>query len=81
MTFAAKEGTFFWSNGYAWGSCSLKRTNKDMKIELSVLEGELALSKFTVRDFGAKAFDETVRIKAGQKTEFYIRGKTPANNE
>ncbi|MCP5117681.1 MAG: hypothetical protein GY953_43215, partial [bacterium] len=24
MTFAAGDGRFFWSNGYAWGSCQLK---------------------------------------------------------
>jgi len=22
MTFAAQDGEFFWSNGYAWGTCS-----------------------------------------------------------
>ena len=75
MAFAAKEDTFFWSNGYAWGSCSLKRTEKGMTIELSVLHGELALSKFTLRDFGCHQFDKAVRIKAGQKAKFNVLRK------
>ena len=72
MTLAAQDGTFFWSNGYAWGSCSLKPKKKTVQIELSVLHGELALSKFILRRFGQKQFDKTLRIKAGQKVDFGV---------
>lgn len=72
MTFAAKDGRFFWSNGYAWGSCCLKSYKKDMRVELSVLYGELALSGFILRDFGCKEFDKTLRIKAAEKAKFTV---------
>jgi hypothetical protein len=72
MTFAAKDGTFFWSNGYAWGSCSLKRSARSMNVELSVLRGELSLSKFTLRGFGQTDFDDTLRIKADEKAKFTV---------
>jgi len=75
MTFAAQKGTFFWSNGYAWGSCSIKRTTAGMKVELSVLHGELGLSKFILRRFGEIQFDKTLLIKAGDKIKFDVSGR------
>jgi non-lysosomal glucosylceramidase len=76
MTFAARKGDFFWSNGYAWGSCSLKRRWNDMKVELSVLQGELVLSSFILREFGENKFDKPLRIKAGEKAVFSVRRRS-----
>jgi len=74
MTFTARDGTFFWSNGYAWGTCSLRKRNKNVQIELSVLHGQLPLSKFILRNFGDRQFDKTLLIKTGQKVKFDISG-------
>ncbi|MHC4206530.1 MAG: hypothetical protein ACYSTT_17900 [Planctomycetota bacterium] len=74
MTFAVKDGTFFWSNGYAWGSCSLKRSAGSMVIELTVLHGELSLSEFVLRGFGRAIFEEPLSIKAGEKIKFEVKG-------
>jgi len=75
MTFAAQDGVFFWSNGYAWGDCSLKRGKKVVRVELSVLHGELALSRFVLREFGSNQFDKPMRIKAGEKVKFDVRAE------
>jgi uncharacterized protein (DUF608 family) len=72
MTFAARDGSFFWSNGYAWGTCSFKKTNKNIQVELSVLHGQLPLSKFILRKFGDKQFEKTLLIKAGEKAKFSV---------
>jgi non-lysosomal glucosylceramidase len=72
MTFAAKDGTYFWSNGYAWGSCSVKQSAKGKLIELSVLQGELDLSSFTLDGFGRQQFDQPLKIKTGQKIKFSV---------
>jgi non-lysosomal glucosylceramidase len=72
ITFAAKDGTFFWSNGYAWGSCSLKRSAGSMNIELSVLHGELSLSEFKLRGFGQARFSDILQVKAGEKVTFTV---------
>jgi len=72
MTFAAKDGRFFWSNGYAWGSCCLKISKKEAKVELSVLHGELTLSKFILRGFGEKQCDPRIQIKTGDTTMFTV---------
>ncbi len=74
MTFSAHDGSFFWSNGYAWGACSLKKTRKDIKVELLVLRGQLPLSKFILRNFGDIQFDRPLLIRAGQKAEFKVNG-------
>lgn len=72
MTFAARDGTFFWSNGYAWGSCSLKRSGKDVSVQLSVLHGELTLTKFILDGFGYNRFDKALLIKQGQTAKFEV---------
>ncbi len=72
MTFAARDGTFFWSNGYAWGSCLVNRTGKDASIQLSVLHGELALAKFFLEGFGYKQFDKALTVKQGQTARFQV---------
>ena len=74
MTFAPQDGTFFWSNGYAWGSCSLKRENDAMRVELSVLHGELSLARFALHRFGDVQFARTLLIKAREKIRFTVGG-------
>ena len=73
MTFADKSGTHFWSNGYAWGDCSVKRSKRAAQVELSVMQGELTLSRFTLGDFGRVEFEKPLKIKAGEKAGFRIR--------
>ena len=72
MTFAAQDGSFFWSNGYTWGTCSLKKINENVHVELSVLHGQLPLSRLILRDFGEQQFDKALLIKTGQKVEFSV---------
>ena len=67
MTFAPREGTFFWVNGYAWGTCSLSQMDTDYRVDPSVLHGECALSHFVIREYGEHRFDEPTRLRAGQK--------------
>ena len=72
MTFAPREGQFFWSNGYAYGSCSLKRTAKGMNVDLAVLQGQLDLSRFLLRGLGEMKFGETLLIRAGERVKFVV---------
>jgi uncharacterized protein (DUF608 family) len=72
LTFAPKPGTFFWSNGYAWGQCSVKQAEKGIAVELSVLHGELDLQKFDLPRFGCNEFDKVLRIQAGRKATFCV---------
>jgi hypothetical protein len=50
MTFTSTPGTYFWSNGSAWGTCKVS----DNKAELNVLSGEIELRSFTIKGVGSK---------------------------
>ncbi|MDO6802471.1 GH116 family glycosyl-hydrolase [Wenyingzhuangia sp. 1_MG-2023] len=50
MTFTSKPGTYFWSNGYSWGTCKVE--NK--VAVLTVLSGQLELTSFSLEGVGTK---------------------------
>ncbi|CAH8293880.1 uncharacterized protein (DUF608 family) [Mariniflexile fucanivorans] len=50
MAFTSNPGTYFWSNGYSWGTCEVK--NKEAV--LTVLFGELKLDSFSLEGVGTK---------------------------
>jgi len=58
MQFTSTPGTYFWSNGYAWGNCKIEKG----KATLTVLKGKIALSKFSSGDqqttFNTLSFNE-----------------------
>ena len=80
MTFAAREGTLFWSNGYAWGTCKIKKAKKGMAVLLSVLYGELVLRHFVLANFGTCDLSDSRPIKADGHRKFTVTsdGSTPS---
>ena len=50
ITFTSKSGTYFWSNGYSYGTCLVK----DKEAELTVISGSLELNRFTLKGSGTK---------------------------
>ncbi len=67
MSFTSKPGTYFWSNGYAWGTCTIA----NRQATLVVMSGEVALSRFTLMGLGSVNMKEGV-IKAGETKAFKI---------
>ncbi|MDO6802472.1 GH116 family glycosyl-hydrolase [Wenyingzhuangia sp. 1_MG-2023] len=66
MTFTSKQGTYFWSNGYSYGTCKVK----DKEVSLTVLSGKLELDYFSLEGERTKKMKgkilnsgETVHIK------------------
>ena len=58
MSFTSVPGTYFWSNGYSWGTCEVK--NKEAV--LTVLSGQLVLDKFSLDGVGTKKLkNKTIR--------------------
>ena len=72
MTFAANEGTYFWSNGWAWGTCTIKPEGQKLRAELRVLHGELELKTFRLDQRGVKKFKGGLLLKTGEKTDVLI---------
>lgn len=66
MKFTAKAGTYFWSNGTAWGTCRINGKSA----ELTVLKGSVALKNFTIDGVGSKKLkDATVTEGSSLKIE------------
>ena len=68
MTFAAsdKPSTFFWSNGYTWGTLKQRPGKTGTRAELTVLHGSLELKKFELTGKGAVDFPRPRRLTAGR---------------
>jgi uncharacterized protein (DUF608 family) len=72
MSFAAKDGRHFWSNGYAWGVCEQRSSAKGVTVKLSVLGGALSLKRFVLTGAGEVVFDRSKTIRRGQLVSFKI---------
>lgn len=56
MSFTAKPGTYFWSNGYAWGTSKIEGN----KVTLNVLYGKIELSGLSLDGLGSVKLRNTV---------------------
>ncbi|MCU0916453.1 MAG: non-lysosomal glucosylceramidase [Planctomycetes bacterium] len=72
MTFTPQEGKYFWSNGYAWGTCSIKKMLRGANVELAVLGGDVRLTEFSLKDFGTTNFRELLTIPSGSQARFTV---------
>ena len=70
MSFTSKVGNYFWSNGYAWGTCMIK----GKKATLNVLSGRIELSKFTLEGLGSVKLENVVlSCDANKSMTFQLR--------
>ncbi len=74
MGFAPADGTFFWSNGYAYGTVTQNTAGKNASVTLSVTGGKLTLNAFTLTGYGSSTFRDTLRLEGGEEAAFTIRG-------
>ena len=58
LTFGNREGSFFWSNGDAWGTVRLHEAEDEWTLDLQVLHGELALNRVEITRVGEVALEE-----------------------
>lgn len=66
--FTATPGNYFWSNGYAWGTCLVEQG----KATLTVMKGNLRLSKISLGSAKPLHF-KTVNIEEGESKEFTMK--------
>lgn len=60
MGFTATPGSYFWSNGYAWGTCQVAADS----VTLSVLKGSLSIDKLKIG--GAEKRVKNFRLSEGE---------------
>jgi hypothetical protein len=72
LEFAAHDGRFFWSNGQAYGTAELKKTDGRLLVKISALKGELAFKTFTARGFADRTFPRAQKVKPGTEAAFEL---------
>ncbi|MBN1876406.1 MAG: hypothetical protein JXA33_19435 [Anaerolineae bacterium] len=75
MTFKAQAGTFFWANGYAWGTCRQIVTGDDVGVTLRVLHGEVLLRKFVLTCVGEVVLEMPVMLQTGEHIQWNIKNR------
>ncbi len=72
MTFTQKAGTYFWSNGYAWGACTITPDTQSTDVRLSVVKGQLSLRHFALAGADGYDFGKTIALNAGHEVVFSV---------
>lgn len=68
IRFAAPEGDckYFWSSGYAWGSCALSpAADGGCEVDFSVLGGEISFSEFALTGLSSAQYDRPQFLAKG----------------
>ena len=65
IEFTNKPGTYFWSNGYAWGTAQVSNTS----LKMEVLSGEIKFKKIQIGEKQMK-LKKTVKLVSGQAQVF-----------
>ena len=68
------EGSWFWSNGYSWGTINIIDSESGgYDIELLVIEGSIKIKKFILNETGKVGFEKPLKISAGETHKFFIK--------
>ena len=68
MSFTSEPGTYFWSNGYAYGTCKVE----DKAATLEVIYGQISLDEFRLEGAGSAKLKNT-GIKAGESKKIQVK--------
>jgi len=74
MQIKSQNGSYFWSNGYAWGRCDITGKEEKKDVKIFVYNGSLELKYFILKDFGQRKLrdNEPLLIKEGENTGFTV---------
>jgi len=75
MIFAPKDGNYFWSTGYAYGTITQKGRGTKRLITITAIKGNVRYKTFTLRGFGKVAFDVPQQIEDGQRISFEVSSR------
>lgn len=73
ITFDDIRGTYFWSNGYAYGTVHLEDSNQGKQVRLDVLNGSLKLSRVKIEGQGEHLIPGGTTLEAGQSASYVVR--------
>ncbi|MFZ2338416.1 MAG: hypothetical protein WAW07_01685 [Bacteroidales bacterium] len=66
LRFTNREGKYFWSNGFSYGTARISKGRKGLTIVLNVINGSIELNKVTITGFGSETFRKPMWIGTGE---------------
>jgi hypothetical protein len=75
LQLSQKEGQFFWSNGYSWGTYRVQKKGDVVEFRLSVLNGDLALNKITLDGLPSHDFKKTLMLEEDGQVGINFKGR------
>jgi non-lysosomal glucosylceramidase len=72
MTFNAQNGTYFWSNGYLYGTVNISGSDSQKEVTLTVKNGELELESFSLKGLKVVKFKDEKTFKKGVNITFSV---------
>lgn len=66
VKFTDRPGTYFWSNGSAWGEFVIRETEGLKEAEFHVMSGEILLESFQLENQQEVQFDRTLKVTENQ---------------
>ena len=73
MKFNPKNGTWFWSNGYQYGTVEISGTDSEKTVTLKPVDGSIQLNSFTLHGLGKVDFKKGKTFEPGQANSFVIK--------
>ncbi len=73
MNFNSKNGKYFWSNGYQYGSVTIKNLESHKEVTLIVENGNLLLKSFALNGYGVAKFKKGKTFKKAESITFKIK--------
>lgn len=78
MVFYPRNGKYFWSNGYEYGTVEIRDGNNGKSVTLHVVNGDLALTDLALSGYGKQTFKAGKMFKRGQPQTITITNNDPA---
>jgi len=72
IEFSSKPGTYFWSNGYSWGTVKITQSGKGLNALLKVMHGALELSSFKLSGKKSADPDKHFRVMEGESVSRFF---------
>ncbi|UCG27931.1 MAG: hypothetical protein JSV24_00825 [Bacteroidales bacterium] len=73
IRFKAYKGTYFWSNGYAWGTVNISDYSDRKKLDINVLYGDIEIREIQLKNYGLNRLKEDRILGAGDKISVDIK--------
>ena len=69
IKFTSRPGTYFWSNGSAWGTCVIGETEGQMEVDFTVLYGGIELNSFHIASRPEHVFDSPAKLEENDRIQ------------